>query len=95
VKGAGADAMTQVPEIADWLCKLLPDKTFYIASLIYLDGEKYVRASVAMDAIIDIVTKQRQQSTGLIYIDTPSSVNLVPTSCKAKAQQIYAEAPFW
>ena len=49
---AGADALTQVPEISEWLSNLLPDITFYIHSLIYLDGEKYVRASVAMDAII-------------------------------------------
>jgi len=89
VKHAGADAMMQVPEIAQWLGDLLPDKKLYIASLIYLDGEMYVRASVAMDAIIEIVTAHRQQSTGLIYIDTPSSVNLVPASCKAKAQEIY------
>ena len=49
---AGADVLEQVPEVAHWLQNLMPDKRFYIHSLIYLDGEKYVRASVAMDAII-------------------------------------------
>ena len=49
---AGADVLEEVVEVAQWLENLLPDKLFYIHSLIYLDGEKYVRASVAMDAII-------------------------------------------
>ena len=92
---AGADALTQVPEIAQWLTNLLPDKTFYIASLIYLDGEKYVRASVAMDAIIDRVTKERQVAPGLLYIDTPSHAQLVPASCKQRANEFRQAAPWW
>jgi|EP00945_MAST-04E_sp_MAST-4E-sp1_P007402 hypothetical protein len=95
---AGADALLQTPEIAEWLSRIVPGKMLYIYSLIYLDGEKYVRASMAMDAIADTVTRNRggKNKTGLLYIGTPSSAHLVPASCEEVARRIFQEdTPLW
>ena len=35
---AGADVLTQTPEIRDWLAQLLPDKELVVGGYIYLDG---------------------------------------------------------
>jgi hypothetical protein len=93
---AGADALKHTPEIAQWLSQLLPGKKFLIHSLIYLDGEKYVRASMAMDAIVEKVTAARKKvKPGLLYIGTPSSAHLVPSSCKTRADEFFHRAPLW
>ena len=46
---AGADLLTQTPEIAAWLRQL--DQPLDIFAIAYLDGERHVRVSLAMDAI--------------------------------------------
>jgi hypothetical protein len=37
-KVAGADVLTQTPEIRSWLLSLAPDKQMVVGSYIYLDG---------------------------------------------------------
>ena len=46
---AGADMLTQTPEIAHWLAQL--GQPLDLFSIAYLDGERHVRVSLAMDAI--------------------------------------------
>ena len=46
----GANLLTQIPEIAKWLLQFEPDLD--LAAIAYLDGEKHVRVSMAMDAIM-------------------------------------------
>ena len=36
---AGADLLTQTPELIEWISALFPEKTLVIDSLAYLDGE--------------------------------------------------------
>lgn len=68
---AGADLLTQTPEIAAWL--LAFNTPLDIAALAYLDGERHLRVSLAMDAIIAHVSAARPDTT-LMYMATPADV---------------------
>jgi hypothetical protein len=82
---AGADLLTQAPEIAAWLRSLSGDLD--IASLAYLDGERHVRVSVAMDAIVTTLGETRL-GTSLAYMATPTDVFAVPEDvCRAAAER--------
>lgn len=95
-KAAGADALAQTPEIGNWLGSLFPGKKIFIYSLIYLDGEKYVRASMAMDVIVDMATSIRgADKVGLLYIATPSAAHVVDAKCERRAKLFYKNVPFW
>ena len=95
-KAAGADALAQTPEIGNWLGSLFPGKKIFIYSLIYLDGEKYVRASMAMDVIVDMATSIRgADKVGLLYIATPSAAHVVDAKCERRAKIFYKNVPFW
>ena len=81
----GADAISETPEIINWLTELFTShplakgKTPHIYSGIYLDGGNFVRASVAMEAIISELTLRLDpaQNPALIYIDTPTSAHAI------------------
>jgi len=92
--GAGADATAEIPELIHWLCSSeirgLGDGPLHIYSGIYLDGEGFVRASVAMDAIVDGCTAKREVKPVLLYIDTPSHVHLVPRTASASSKRFRA-----
>jgi hypothetical protein len=95
----GADALVHTPEIVNWLFDLFTKhphcegKRPLIYSGIYLDGGKFVRASVAMEFIIHELTERLVDTTlntfaklgvckvpALLYIDTPSHVHLLATN---------------
>lgn len=71
----GANLLTQIPEIAKWLVQFEQDLD--LAAIAYLDGEKHVRVSMAMDAIMHYVSKQKTH-TSLMYMCTPTDVYAVP-----------------
>ena len=54
----GANLLTQVPEIAQWLVQ--NPHQLDLAAIAYLDGEKHVRVSVAMDAICNMSVRKKQ-----------------------------------
>lgn len=94
---AGADATAETPEIINWLCSAAIKALggpLHIYSGIYLDGEGFVRASVAMDAIVDGCTANAEKCGGakpvLLYIDTPSHAHLVPRSASAASKRYRA-----
>lgn len=89
---AGADLLTQTPEIAAWLLSL--DTPLDIAALAYLDGERHLRVSLAMDAIIANVSAARPETT-LMYMATPADVFAVDEALARATMQNGAEArPF-
>jgi hypothetical protein len=51
---AGANLLTQTPEILDWLRGVFPKEPLVVGAYAYLDGELHVRVSLAMDAIIKV-----------------------------------------
>ncbi|ANF81316.1 hypothetical protein A3K93_03305 [Acinetobacter sp. NCu2D-2] len=71
----GANLLTQTPEIAKWLVQFEQDLD--LAAIAYLDGEKHVRVSMAMDAIMKYVSEQKA-NTSLMYMCTPTDVYAVP-----------------
>jgi hypothetical protein len=97
----GADCLTQAPELANWLSALDLGSRVYIGCYIYLDGESFVRASAAMDAIACAVTARRKARfpshplCGLAYIETPSNYHAIPAHCKTISRGYLKNAPIW
>ena len=91
----GANLLTQIPEIAQWLIR--NEHQLDLAAIAYLDGEKHVRVSMAMDAIMQQVSAQKSD-TSLMYMCTPTDVYAVPAEVirasedkftqRSKAQQL-------
>lgn len=71
----GANLLTQIPEIIQWLSQL--PRQLDLASIAYLDGEKHVRVSMAMDSIMSQVSENKPD-TSLMYMCTPTDVYAVP-----------------
>ncbi len=72
---------TQAPEIANWLCSLEPDKRMVVGSYVYLDGELFVKVSVACDAIIAKVLAKRKNAA-IAMLGTPTDVYVVPREAR-------------
>ena len=89
---AGADLIAQTPEVIAWLSSLFPEKVLVIDSLVYLDGEANVRASVAMEMICDQVAKNRGQGkTALAYLVSPATAYPVPREARDASVKSFAE----
>ena len=71
----GANLLTHTPEIAQWLLQFKQDLD--LAAIAYLDGEKHVRVSVAMDSVMQYVSRHKS-NTSLMYMCTPTDVYAVP-----------------
>lgn len=72
---AGADLLTQAPEIAFWInCFKQP---LTLGSYAYLDGAKHVQVVMAMDAIAQYLLARRKD-IALSYLLTPSDVYCIP-----------------
>ncbi|EET82968.1 hypothetical protein ACE5JW_01370 [Acinetobacter radioresistens] len=71
----GANLLTQLPEIGQWLVTF--KQQLDLAAIAYLDGEKHVRVSMAMDAIMQYVS-QHKPDTSLMFMCTPTDVYAVP-----------------
>lgn len=84
---AGADLMTETPEVAAWLASL--DVALDVASLAYLDGERHARVSVAMDAVATQLAGARA-GTSLQYMATPTDLFAVPEEVARAAQEAFA-----
>lgn len=85
---AGADLLADTPEIAAWLASL--GQPLSIANLAYLDGERHVRVSLAMDAISATLCAADAR-TQLAYMATPTDVFAVPEELARDVMRRYAE----
>src|SRR5690606_35967152 len=84
----GANLLTQIPEIAQWLAQFEQDLD--LAAIAYLDREKHVRVTMAMDAIMKYVSEQKTK-TSLMYMCTPTDVYAVPQDVIQAAQLKYQQ----
>jgi hypothetical protein len=84
---AGADLLADTPEIAAWLSAL--GRPLSIANLAYLDGERHLRVSLAMDAISATLCAADAR-TQLAYMATPTDVFAVPEEIGTAVMQRYA-----
>ena len=92
---AGCDLLTQTPAIARWLVSVRPADAVTVCSHVYLDGEAFVRASIAMDVVVRTMELRRAVPPALAYIDTPSHAHAVPPSVLATAQRHLDARPLW
>ncbi len=72
---AGADLISQAPEIATWLDEI--DQPFVLGTYAYADGATHVLLSVAADAVAERLRGGRDDLT-LAYLATPTDVFAVP-----------------
>lgn len=73
----GADLITDVREIAQWIVSLEPEKQLVLCNLAYLDGANNVRASVSMDIITEYVCEKRK-NTALSFLISPATSHIIP-----------------
>jgi hypothetical protein len=89
---AGADLLTETPEIYAWLAALLPTlpSPATIGTYTYLDGELNVRISVACDAICARLAAPGGPATALAFVQTPSQAFVVPKEAVNASDSAYA-----
>lgn len=82
---AGANLISECPEIRNWISSLFPDKRLTIGSFAYLDAAAHVQVSLAMDSIVSGVIDKRGNGTTLLYLSTP-------TDCHVMTKKAYERA---
>jgi hypothetical protein len=85
---AGADLMTDVPMVANWLTTL--PGTLVLGNYVYADGAANVRVSVAVDAL----TTRLQSTVGdvaLAFLATPTDVFAVPREAVDHSSRAYGQ----
>ncbi len=89
---AGANLLTDLPEILGWLGERETVDT--IGAYAYLDGEKHVRVSAAMDRIVGKLSETHPKAL-VAYLMTPTEVFVVPESAAAVSRAAFeARSPF-
>ena len=92
----GGDLLADAPSLATWIASLDASKELVLCCLVYLDGEKHVRASVAMDCIVEYVMKNRKKgNVSLSYLTSPATAHVRSQESVAMYEQNLADAPFW
>ena len=85
---AGADMLTQTPELAAWLRQLGPPLD--LLAIAYLDGEKHLRVSLAMDALVDACAGADPRSS-FAWMATPTDVFAVPQALAEDVMRAYQD----
>mmetsp|Transcript_12998 Transcript_12998/g.29496 ORF Transcript_12998/g.29496 Transcript_12998/m.29496 type:complete len:495 (-) Transcript_12998:54-1538(-) len=91
---AGCDLLTEAPEIRTWLLSVLPrDAEVVVGCYTYLDSDAHVRVSMACDAIMEELVRERR--AGLAYLASPAVDCLLPKGCAEAMEANRSTAPFW
>ncbi len=90
-KIAGADLLTQTPEIAVWVDSFKTPLT--IGNYAYLDGSDHVRVTMAMDAINSCLMEKRNDIS-LAYLLTPTDVYAVPKAVLERSLERFQKSGF-
>src|SRR3712207_4171564 len=83
----GADLVTEVPAVADWLTGL-PGRAV-LGNYVYADGATNVRVSTAVDALTVRLAAVRDD-LALAFLATPTDVFAVPPDAVAQSVRAYA-----
>ncbi len=86
---AGANLITDAPEIITWLVGL--DRPLTLGGYAYLDSGEFVRVAVAMDVIIKTVAERTPHPVNIAFLLTPTDVMAVPADVVDAAQKRYEE----
>jgi hypothetical protein len=79
---AGADIVTEAPEVAEWLLQL--DGPFVVGDYVYAPGSMHVRTASAVDAVIAALL-DRRHDVGIAYLATPTDAYAVPSEAVTAA----------
>eukprot|EP01121_Diplochlamys_sp_Union-15-3_P007664 TRINITY_DN1965_c0_g1_i1.p1 TRINITY_DN1965_c0_g1~~TRINITY_DN1965_c0_g1_i1.p1 ORF type:complete len:531 (+),score=77.14 TRINITY_DN1965_c0_g1_i1:88-1680(+) len=87
---AGCNLITQTPEIANWI-KSLDTKglPLVIGSYVYLDSDRFVKVSLACDAIMQSVCEARKD-TAIAFLCTPTDIHVIPNEARKAASSNYS-----
>jgi hypothetical protein len=85
---AGANLVTDLPEIAAWLDEL--DGPFTLGNYVYADGATHVRVSMAVDALT-VHLAERHDDLALAVLATPTDVFAVPADAVAMSQRRFGK----
>lgn len=83
----GADLVTELPAVAEWLDHI--DGRLVLGNYCYADGATHVRVSMAADALATHLVQHRPD-TALAFLATPTDTFAVPAEEVAKANAAYA-----
>jgi len=92
---SGTNLITHTPEIANWLVDGFADRNLLIGAYAYLNGELFVRVSVAMDAIIQNVIDRRKNLPAIAYLCTPTNLHCVRKEAYCDAAIKYENRALW
>jgi hypothetical protein len=84
---AGADLITEVPAVADWVTGLRGG--LVLGDYVYADGATNVRVSTAVDALTVRLAADRDD-LALAFLATPTDVFAVPADAVAQSVRAYA-----
>jgi len=93
-QNAGCNLFTQCPEIKNWLLEVEPDKRLIIGGYAYLDGARFVKVAMAMDAIIQGVIAKRKD-TALAFLCSPTDVFVTAEPARQAMVKNRKAAPWW
>jgi hypothetical protein len=89
---AGADLLTQAPEVRTWLAGI--PGPFTLGNYVYADGPLHVRVSLAIDAIgMDLVAQGRDVM--LAWLATPTDVFATPMEAVEESRRRWRSAGLW
>jgi hypothetical protein len=89
---AGADLLTQAPEVRTWLAGI--PGPFTLGNYVYADGPLHVRASLAIDAIgADLAAAGRDVM--LAWLATPTDVFAAPIEAVEESRRRWRSAGLW
>lgn len=93
-QSAGCNLFTQTPEIQNWLKTVEPGRELVIGGYAYLDGALHVQVSLAMDAIMHGVYRERPNTT-LAFLCTPTDCHVIPQEAHDAMVENHKNAPWW
>lgn len=82
----GADLISEVPEVGDWLAGLPGD--LVLGNYVYADGATNVRVSMAVDALTARLAETRNDMA-LAFLATPTDVFAVPADAVEQSTRAY------
>lgn len=94
---SGSNLITHTPEIANWLTNSFQDRRLLIGAYAYMTKGKFVRVSVAVDAIIKKIIKKSsgKNPPALSYLCTVANVHCVSKEAALISMRNYETRALW
>lgn len=93
---AGADVITELPEVHRWVSSLLAaqDGPVTVGNYVYADGPHHLRAAVAIDALMGALCAERPDAA-VAFLSTPTDVFAVPAEVVEDSRRRATSAARW